>query len=300
MAVFVGTEFDSLTGRGGEDGTPIRKTPWGEMAFQLGGDKAFTAVAEHDKQLIAPAGDVIRKMIPEDTPCLILMDELMNYVSRNRKSGLASQFYDFLQSLSETVRGMKNVVLAVSIPASELEMTAEDQSDYDRFKKLLDRIGKAIFMSSESETAEIIRRRLFEWGGLPDEGRKVCVEYAEWIIDNRTQLPDWFATDPREAFLASYPFHPSVLSVFERKWQVLPRFQQTRGILRLLALWVSKAYQEGFKGAHRDHMIGLGTAPLDDPLFQAAVFEQLGESKLIGAVTTDICGKKDAKCPAFG
>lgn len=68
MAVFVGTEFDSLTGRGGEDGTPIRKTPWGEMAFQLGGDKAFTAVAEHDKQLIAPAGDVIRKMIPEDTP----------------------------------------------------------------------------------------------------------------------------------------------------------------------------------------------------------------------------------------
>ncbi|MDD3890320.1 MAG: DUF499 domain-containing protein [Syntrophomonadaceae bacterium] len=300
VAVFVGTEFDSLTGRGGEDGTPIRKTPWGEMAFQLGGDKAFAAVAEHDKQLIAPAGDVIRKMIPEDTPCLILMDELMNYVSRNRKSGLASQFYDFLQNLSETVRGMKNVVLAVSIPASELEMTAEDQSDYDRFKKLLDRIGKAIFMSSESETAEIIRRRLFEWGGLPDEGRKVCVEYAEWIIDNRTQLPDWFATDPREAFLASYTFHPSVLSVFERKWQVLPRFQQTRGILRLLALWVSKAYQEGFKGAHRDHMIGLGTAPLDDPLFQAAVFEQLGESKLIGAVTTDICGKKDAKCPAFG
>lgn len=135
---------------------------------------------------------------------------------------------------------------------------------------------------------------MFEWGGLPDDGSKVCAEYADWIVDNRTQLPDWFAADPREAFMASYPFHPSVLSVFERKWQVLPRFQQTRGILRLLALWVSKAYQEGFKGAHRDHLIGLGTAPLEDPLFQAAVFEQLGESKLIGAVTTDICGKKDA------
>lgn len=294
VAVFVGTEFDSLSGRGGDDGTPKRKTPWGELAFQLGGNDTFAVVAEHDRQLIAPAGDVIRKMIPDDMPCLILMDELMNYVSRNRKSGLGSQFYDFLQNLSETARGMKNVVLAVSIPASELEMTAEDQSDYDRFKKLLDRIGKPIFMSAESETAEIIRRRLFEWGGLPDDGIKVCSEYADWIIDNRTQLPDWFSTDPREAFLASYPFHPSVLSVFERKWQVLPRFQQTRGILRLLALWVSIAYAEGFKGAHRDHLIGLGTAPLDDPLFQAAVFEQLGESKLIAAVTTDICGKKDA------
>ena len=55
------------------------------------------------------------------------------------------------------------MVLAVSIPASELEMSAEDFSDYDRFKKLLDRVGKAVMMSAESETSEIIRRRLFEW-----------------------------------------------------------------------------------------------------------------------------------------
>ena len=65
-------------------------------------------------------------------------------------------------------------------------------------------------------------------------------------------------------------------------------------MLRLLALWVSRAYQQGFKGAHKDAIIGLGTAPLDDDLFRAAVFEQLGESKLDGAVTTDICGKKDS------
>src|SRR3990172_144593 len=32
VAVFVGTEFDSITGRGGDDGTPHRKTPWGEIA----------------------------------------------------------------------------------------------------------------------------------------------------------------------------------------------------------------------------------------------------------------------------
>jgi hypothetical protein len=44
----------------------------------------------------------------------------------------------------------------------------------------------------------------------------------------------------REPFAASYPFHPTLLSVFERKWQALPRLQRTRGILRLLALWVSQ------------------------------------------------------------
>ena len=44
----------------------------------------------------------------------------------------------------------------------ELEMTAEDQSDYERFKKMLDRLGKAVIMSAEAETSEIIRRRLTE------------------------------------------------------------------------------------------------------------------------------------------
>src|SRR5262249_44515602 len=48
------------------------------------------------------------------------------------------------------------------------------------------------------------------------------------------------------------------------------------------------------KGAHKDSLISLGTAPLEDNLFRAAVFEQLGESKLEGAVTTDICGRKDS------
>ena len=96
-AVFVGTEFDSLAGRGGEDGEPARKTPWGELAWQLGGKEAFEQVAEHDAQGISPGGDVLDKVVP-DTPCLILMDELMNYISRNRKSGLSDQFYNFLQT----------------------------------------------------------------------------------------------------------------------------------------------------------------------------------------------------------
>ena len=294
-AVFVGTEFDSITGRGGNDGTPLRKTPWGEIAFQLCGAEGFAAVAEHDDKLIAPAGDVIRRFLPKGTPCLILLDELMNYVSRSRKSGLTAQFYDFLHNLSETIRGEDQAVLAVSIPASEGEMNAEDQGDYGRIKKLLDRLGKAVIMAAESETSEIIRRRLFEWGGLPDEGKKTVGEYADWIIEHRNQIPSLFPVDhARDVFAATYPFHPMVLSVFERKWQMLPRFQQTRGVLRLLALWVSKAYQEGYKSSHRDPLITLGTAPLDDPLFRAAVFEQLGESRLEGAVTADICGKKES------
>jgi hypothetical protein len=294
-AVFVGTEFDSLVGRGGADGTPLRKTPWGEIAWQLGGAEGLELVAQHEATLTAPGGDVVSRMLPADRPVLILLDELMNYVSRSRKSGLAGQLHSFLHNLSEVSRSRDNVVLAVSIPASELEMTAEDQSDYERLKKLLDRLGKAVMMSADAETSEIIRRRLFEWHGLPSDATRTISEYAEWMTTHRHQLPSWFPVDnAREALGSSYPFHPSILSVFERKWQALPRFQQTRGILRLLALWVSRAYAEGFKGAHKDPLITLGTAPLDDPTFRAAVFEQLGESRLEAAVTTDIAGREHA------
>jgi hypothetical protein len=295
VAVFVGTEFDSLTGRGGADGSPLRKTPWGEIAFQLGGADAFAIVKKHDEERVAPSGEVIRKFIPSDKPVLILLDELLNYMQRNRKSGLTAQLYSFVQNLCEEARAQDRVVLAVSLPSLMDEMMPEDEADFDRFQKLLDRVGKAMIMSAETETSEIIRRRLFEWGGLPEDGKKAATEYGHFIIAHRTQIPNWFPVDnAKDAFAASYPFHPSLLSVFERKWQALPRFQQTRGILRLLALWVSNAYQAGFKGAHKDALISPGTAPLDEPLFRSAIFEQLGGPRLEGAVTTDICGKKDS------
>jgi hypothetical protein len=296
-AVFVGTEFDSITGRGGNDGTPLRRTPWGDIAFQLGREEGFAVVAKHDAEGIAPSTEVIRKFLPAGRPALILMDELLNYLNRerNRKAGLGGQLYAFVQNLSEEARAQDRVVLAVSLPSVVDEMTPEDEADFQRFEKLLDRLGKAMIMSAESETSEIIRRRLFEWAGLPDDAMKTAVDYADWVHSHRTQIPNWFPVDhAKQAFAATYPFHPTLLSVFERKWQALPRFQQTRGILRLLALWVANAYQAGFKGAHKDPLIGMGTAPLDDPLFRSAIFEQLGGAKLEGAVTTDICGKKDS------
>lgn len=305
VAVFVGTEFDSVAGRGGADGTPLRKTPWGEIAYQLGGKEAFDIVAKHDADIIEPKGDVIEQFLPQDRPCLILMDEVLNYVSTVRHLGYHNKLYNFIQALSETIRGRTNAVLVGSIPASELSYTAADEQDQQRIKNLLDRVGKAVIMSVESESSEIIRRRLFEWDEravtpdgrvlLPKEAHDACKAYADWVQDNRQQLPGLVNPDlAREQFLATYPFHPMVVSVFERKWQTLPRFQQTRGVLRLLALWVSRAYQDGYKGAQRDQLIALGTAPLEDPIFRAAVFEQLGETKLEGAVTTDIVGRKDA------
>ena len=270
MACFVGTEFDVLKGRGG-DGEPVRKTPWGEIAWQLGGEKAFEAVRQHDEQGISPAGDVIRQMLPQG-PVLILMDELLNYMSRFRKLGLADQLYNFLQNLAEEIRARNNAVLCVSIPSStDIEMNPDDRRDYEALKQMLNRLGKAIIMSVDQEISEIIRRRLFDWHGMPEDGRKVASAYAEWAVEHAQELSGINADTAYEQFLAAYPFHPSVLSVFQRKWQSLPRFQRTRGVLRLLALWVAHAYQEEHRKAAREPLITLGLAPFENQNFRTAL-----------------------------
>ncbi|MBP3959520.1 ATP-binding protein [Gemmata sp. G18] len=293
VAVFMGKEFDSLNGRGGE-GEPRRFTPWGEIAWQLGGAKSFAVVEKHEKEFIEPKGDAIRAMLPKDRPALILMDEIISYASTYRAKGYGDRLYNFLDCLAETARGEKNVAVVVSIPASDLEYTPADAADEARFKKMLDRLGKAIMMSADTEIGEIIRRRLFESSGSQDEARKTAAAYTEWAIEHAQELAGIDPETVQSRFLAAYPFHPSVLSVFERKWASLPRFQRTRGVLRLLALWVAHNHQDEHRKATREPLITLGLAPLNNPVFRAALFEQLGSDALEVPVATDIIGKSDA------
>ena len=140
----------------------------------LAGQAVTTAVSHDGKTLLILTSGFNRMAMPKGKPALILMDELLNYLNRerNRKAGLGGQLYSFVQNLSEEARAQDNVVLAVSLPSVVDEMTPEDEADFQRFEKLLDRVGKAMIMSAESETSEIIRRRLFEWGGLPDDAKK--------------------------------------------------------------------------------------------------------------------------------
>ena len=66
-------------------------------------------------------------------------------------------------------------------------------------------------MSAETETTEIIRRRLFDWDGVLDgrRARRPSPPTPSGSVDHRQQLPSWFPVDhAREAFEATYPFHP--------------------------------------------------------------------------------------------
>src|SRR5262249_33963045 len=133
VAVFMGKDFDSLRGRGGGD-EPLRRTPWGEVAWQLGREKSFAVVEQHEREVTEPKGDAIGAMLPKDRPVLVPLDEIISSASTYRKHGYGSRLYNFLDCLAETARGEKNVAVVVSIPASELEYAPEDTADEARFK----------------------------------------------------------------------------------------------------------------------------------------------------------------------
>jgi predicted AAA+ superfamily ATPase len=89
------------------DGTKVN-TIWGELAWQLGGKKAFDFVAEADASRTNP-GEGLRKLITAYSPCLILIDEWVAYARQLwEREDLAGGTFDtqftFAQSLTEVVK----------------------------------------------------------------------------------------------------------------------------------------------------------------------------------------------------
>lgn len=150
VAVFVGTRWDAVAGAGG-DGEPHRRTPWGDLAWQLaretGRAELFEAVAAQDEARVRPGKDVIRRSLPPDRPVLILMDEVMNFHDRGQgvrvgESTLASQFYEFVHNLTDLADSQDRLVVVASLPKSEEEMSADDWADFRRLAKVTTRVAE--------------------------------------------------------------------------------------------------------------------------------------------------------------
>ena len=180
---------------------------------------------------------------------LILFDEVLNYLNRHRD--MADAFHAFIQNLTVATTGTTHGAAVISLPRSQVEMTDWDMQWQDKITKVVRRVAKDLIANDESEISDVIRRRLFEDLGSGRVRSNVAREFADWCFERRAQLPpEWTAVDTaateklarellQSRFEACYPFHPATLSVFQRKWQALPQYQQTRGTLAMLAQWIS-------------------------------------------------------------
>ncbi len=292
VGVFVGNAWDPSEGR---------ETPWIDLARQVAGDNGVAALGSTAKTTPPGTDAIARVFAAADAPVLLLFDEVLNFVNRHRDR--ADSFHAFIQNLTVAVTGAAGVAAVISLPRSQVEMTDWDRQWQDRITKVVRRVARDLIANDEAEIGDVVRRRLFEDLGSERVRKRVSKIYADWCFERIARLPsEWMAVDTatteakareflRSRFEACYPFHPSTLSVFRRKWSALAQFQQTRGTLAMLAQWVSWATpRQQSREARTEPLITLGSAPLHVPEFRAVVLGQLGEQRLDVAIAADVAG----------
>jgi len=291
VAVFVGNAWDPQDGR---------ETPWIDIASQIAGEEGVKALGPSAKQAPPGTESINRVIALAGKPVLFLFDEVLNALTRHK--WLAEPFHAFLHNIMRGFVGTQYRAAVVSLPRSQVEMTDWDIKWQEKILKVVGAVAKPLIANDEAEISEVVRRRLFEDIGNDRIRKNVSKAYADWCFERRAQLPsEWTAVDTsttetkareylRSRFEACYPFHPATLSVFQRKWQALSQYQQTRGTLAMLAQWISWAYRTGFTEARREPLITLGSAPLEVPEFRSVVLSQIGESRLLAALEADISG----------
>lgn len=238
VAVFVGTYPDVFKGR----------TPWGEIAYQLG---HYSLMEEPDQRRTAPGKELILEMLSRSGPTLILIDEMLEYITRfsrveEGKGTSRGQVIAFLQELSEAVKTRADALLVLTLPSSLLEQYDEEaQRALEQMEHIIGRMETIYTPVDEMEISEIIRKRLFENLGDPFIHRQVAEEYFHLYQELKNDIPSE-ARDLsyRERILNAYPFHPELIDCLYKRWGSFPNFQRTRGVLRLLALVVANLYQK--------------------------------------------------------
>ncbi len=300
------------------DGTVVR-TLWGELAWQLGGKKAFSRVAADDEKATSP-GDVLRELFNEYGPCLILIDEWVAYARQLHDQsdlpagGFETQF-TFAQVLTESAKLAKNCLLVISLPASDT--SGHSHSDdvevggtrgreaLDRLRNVVGRVESSWRPASAEEGFEIVRRRLFQPLSEPAQFKDrdvVARAFAEFYRTQQAEFPpECRESEYEQRIKAAYPIHPEIFDRLYTDWSTLVKFQRTRGVLRLMAAVIHSLWEKG----DRNPLILPGNVAIDDPRVQSELTRYLSDN-WVPVIEKDVDGpnslplKLDSELPNLG
>ena len=275
------------------DGTVVR-TLWGELAWQLGGRKAFARIAADDENATSP-GDVLRQLFKEYGPCLILIDEWVAYARQlhdhsDLPAGSFETQFSFAQVLTESAKLANNCLLVISLPASDTSGSAHVQADdvevggqrgreaLDRLRNVIGRIDSSWRPASAEEGFEIVRRRLFEPFSDPAQFKDrdvVARSFAELYRNQQQEFPQACReAEYEQRIKAAYPIHPEIFDRLYADWSTLVKFQRTRGVLRLMASVIHCLWEKG----DRNPLILPANIAIDDPRVQFELTRYLPEN----------------------
>jgi len=274
------------------DGTVVR-TLWGELAYQLGGKKAFARIAKDDEKATNP-GDVLRELFIEYGPALVLVDEWVAYARQlhdqgDLPGGNFETMFTFAQALTESAKLAKNCLLVVSLPASDTSGSPHTQADdvevggirgreaLDRLRNVVGRLESSWRPATAEEGFEIVRRRLFEpIAGEQFKYRDVTARaFADLYHAQAAEFPpECKGADYEKRMQAAYPIHPEIFDRLYTDWSTLVKFQRTRGVLRLMAAVIHSLWEKGDKNP----LILPSTIPIDDGRVQSELTRYLSDN----------------------
>lgn len=247
-----------------EKGDPLN-TLWGVMAYQLGGQEAYDMIREAAiRQESAPLGAQLDKLFEHIGPCVILIDELVAYLL-NVVGDFLDVNYTFIQALSESARRSNNVVLVATLPKSQREVGDRGVDILAVVAKRLGRIETIWKPLETNEAFKVVRRRLFGDKIDKEERNRTCKAFLHMYNQNKKVFPQGVhETRYRKRMEDCYPIHPEVFDRLHLDWSGIQDFQETRGVLRLMANWVSRLYRQV-----DSPLIMPANLPLDDPVISS-------------------------------
>jgi|HubBroStandDraft_6_1064221.scaffolds.fasta_scaffold00021_32 predicted AAA+ superfamily ATPase len=269
-AVVVGQWLSATAPTPKPDGTQVH-TIWGEIAWQLAGADGYRIVQAEDESGRNPADKLI-ELFRLAGPSVVLIDEWVRYAaqlpSREGEASLAGGDFDtqftFAQALTEAAAAVPNVVVLVSIPASDIEVGGERGQDaLARLRNVVRRKSAQWKPAEDDESFEIVRRRLFEPISVENARVRdgVIKAFCDYYREKKTEFPSEAGeAQYRRRMQLSYPIHPELFDRLYKDWSTLDRFQRTRGVLRLMATVISVLWQRG----DQNLLILPGTIPMDD------------------------------------
>ncbi len=221
------------------DGTALNPKDnklWEEIERQLTGSISLT------RGDTAPGKEKLIELLSANSPVLILMDELLEYITKAAgvkvgDSNLAAQTFAFIQELTGAVATVGNALLVLTLPSSILEHYDENaERMFQQLQKITGRMEKIYTPVKDNEIEYVVRARLFS--KIDEKETKKVVDAFVEYAKNEGLLSGDEVSEYRNRFLRSYPFKPEVVDILYKRWGSFPTFQRTRGVLRLLSIVV--------------------------------------------------------------
>jgi predicted AAA+ superfamily ATPase len=302
------------------DGTVVH-TLWGELAWQLGGRPAYDRIRADDERATSP-GDVLRELMNQYGPCLILIDEWVAYARQlhdqsDLPGGSFETHFTFAQALTESAKLARQCLLVISLPASDTTGSPHTRADdvevggergraaLERLRNAVGRVEASWRPASAEEGFEIVRRRLFE--PLIEQAQFVARDtvarafYDLYRTQHQEFPPECRDADYEKRLRAAYPIHPEVFDRLYTDWSTLVKFQRTRGVLRLMAAVIHSLWEKG----DRNPLILPANIAIDDPRVQFELTRYLSDN-WVPVIEKDVDGpnalplRLDGEVPNLG